>query len=693
MTTIKISTPTSTAAIATSKSVTANKTSVLEKISYLLIIAVAVLSPILVIPVPYVSQNSLKVGSVVWLVAIAFCLWIIARLKDGIFVTFKHPIFWSFGVLALVYLISAFASPAFLTSFIGLGNESETFAFILILLILATLTTFLFRKSERMFYLYGALFTVFILLSLFQFLRLAEIIFNFDLIKISLFDAITYNTVGSWYDFGIFFGLVAVVLIATIEMFKLRPFVKGLITLAILVAIFFLAIVNFALVWWCVGLFALTLLVYTISFGGRALAVKSADKKTLEGEATPVVTFGKITLPRRIPLVPLVVMIITLVFIIGGRPIVGALADRFNIQSLDVRPTLPATLSIAKAGVESSQFFGVGPNRFFSGWLLDKPEGVNRTVFWNADFNFGYGMIPTAMVTVGLVGTLAWLFFLIIFIYLGYSVLSLPITSQFNRYLTVSSFFGALYLLVILFAYTPGVAIVTLAFIFVGLFIASASRENALIIGSVSLVEKPKSSFAYVFVLVSVFIGTITLGYLYAERFVSSVYFARGILAFGSQNLDQAESEIGKAVTLSRSDLYYRSLADIYLSKMNNLVSEKKVSGEELRGQFQVILGQAEGSALEAVKLDRGNYQNWLYLGRIYETIIPTGIANAYDNAKMAYNQALALNPKSPMVLAFLGRLEFGQGNREEAINFLNQALNEKPDYAEAQSLLNLLSK
>ncbi|MFA6536280.1 MAG: tetratricopeptide repeat protein [Candidatus Paceibacterota bacterium] len=690
MTTIKINTPGSTPVASSSRPLPSPKSSFLEKISYLLIIAASVLSLLVLAPLPFVSQNSLKVSLVAWLVALAFCLWIVARLKDGVLVTFKHPIFWAFGVLALVYLVSTFASSAFLTSFIGLGNETETFAFVLILIILSMLTAFLFRRPERMFYFYGSIFTVFILVSIFQFIRLAEIVFNFSLIKLSFLSTITVNTIGSWFDFGVFFGLVAVVLLSTIEMFKLKHFAKILVALAILVALFFLALVDFALVWWCIGIFALMLLVYSISFGGGALSFRSSEATPLGAEVATVKT-PKISLPRRIPIIPLLVMVITLVFIIGGKPIAGALADRFSIKSLDVRPTMMATLSLAKSSAGASQFFGVGPNRFFSAWVLNKPAEVNQTAFWNSDFNSGYGLIPTAMVTVGAIGTLAWLFFLLVFVYLGYSVLSLPIGNQLNRYLTVSSFFGSLYLLVILIAYTPGVSIVTLAFIFFGLFVASASREGAISIGAVSLVEKPKSSFAYVFVLVLVFIATIALGYLYAERFASSIYFNQGITAFGGGDFDQAESGVAKAVALSRNDLYYRSLADVYLGKMNNLVSGKKVTGEELRTRFQALLGQAEAVALEAVKLDQGNYQNWLYLGRIYETIMPTNIANAYENAKSAYNQALTLNPNSPMVMAFLGRLELGRGNRSEARDFLNKALLAKPDYSDAQSLLNQL--
>lgn len=691
MTTIKINTPTTATASNQVRPASTTRPSFLEKISYLLVIAVTALSLVIVIPLSYVSQNSLKVSFVVWLTVLAFCLWIIARLKDGVMPTLRHPIFWSLGLLALVYLASTFASPAFLTSFIGLGNEIETFAFVMTLLILAVLTIFLFRRPERMFYLYGSLFAVFILISIFQFLRLAEIAFSFNLIKMPFFSSITANTIGSWYDFGVFFGLVAVVLLVTIEMFNLKRFAKILVALAILVAIFYLVVVNFFLVWWCVGIFALMLLVYSISFGGGVLSPKHDEAKLSESETVQTKIPRKISLPRRIPIVPLAVMVVTLVFIIGGRPISGTLAEKFNIQNLDVRPTLPATFSIAKAGLKSDQLFGVGPNRFFAAWLLNKPVEVNQTVFWNTNFNFGYGLVPTAIITVGLVGALAWALFLIVFIYLGYQVLSLPISNQFNRYLTVSSFFGALYLLVILFAYTPGVAIVTLTFVFIGLFVASATREGAVSIELISLVEKPKSSFAYVFILVLVFIATIALGYLYAARFSSSIYFNRGLSAFGSQNLNQAEAEIIKAVALSRNDFYYRSLADIYLNKMNNLVSEKKISGEELRNQFQVILGQAEASALEAVKLDRGNYQNWLYLGRIYETIMPTNIANSYENAKSSYNQALNLNPKSPLILVFLGRLELGRGNRSEARDFLNQALSVKPDYADAQMLLNQL--
>src|SRR3989338_8177488 len=54
---------------------------------------------------------------------------------------------------------------------------------------------------------------------------------------------------------------------------------------------------------------------------------------------------------------------------------------------------------------------GSGPNQFVGEWLMSKPSAVNQTIFWNTDFNYGVGLIPTFIVTTGLLGIIAWLIF------------------------------------------------------------------------------------------------------------------------------------------------------------------------------------------------------------------------------------------------------------------------------------------
>jgi len=644
----------------------------LESISSWLMIVTVFLSPLLFFPSRFVFQEAIKVPTLSILVIIGFILFLLARLKDGVLVVPKHAIFIASGFLALVYLISSFTSVSFSDSFIGSGSSIGTFAFIFVLCLSFLVSALLFRSQKRFFYLYIALFASFVVLAIFHLLRLSEVFFDFRIFNLTFFQQITSNTVGKWYDLGIFFGFVSVLLIATLQFLKLGRVTKFFIGLSLLIALFFLALINFIFVWWCLGVLSLIILVYTLSFG--------SGRSGHNDESTSLI--------KKIPVVPFIILLVALTFILVGGPINTAISKTFNISSLDVRPTINATYLIGKVALKDKPFFGVGPGQFSVAWLQNKPAEVNLSPFWNTDFNFGFGYILTAPITTGLVGALAWLIFIGAFIYLGIQTLGRSISNHFLRYLLVSSFLGALYLLVADIFYTPSSSILFLTFIFIGLFTASASMDGLPIILSKSILDKPRANFVYVSVITVIFVGVAAFGYLYVQKLVATTYFDRGVVAYADGQTDSSENKFIQASALGSSAIYERTLADFYLDRMNRVVSNNSLTADQLREQFSLSLTQAESSALQAVRRNQNDYQSWLTLGRIYETIVPTNIPNSYDNAKTAYTRALELNPHSPLIMALLGRLEITNANDVAAREFLNRALLEKPDYSDAQQLL-----
>src|SRR3990167_1497723 len=147
----------------------------------------------------------------------------------------------------------------------------------------------------------------------------------------------------------------------------------------------------------------------------------------------------------------------------------------------------------------------------------------------------------------------------------------------------------------------------------------------------------------------------------------------------------KTENLLIKAVSVSPNDNFLRVLSSVYLAHLNLIVAENQSGSlDSAKQDLQDNLKKAEDSAILAVKSNPKNYQNFVSLGDVYSFVLPLGVAEAYQNAKSAYEQALVLNPKNPEILLFLANLEIGNKDNIKAISYLNQAIAIKPNYSDA---------
>jgi tetratricopeptide (TPR) repeat protein len=320
-----------------------------------------------------------------------------------------------------------------------------------------------------------------------------------------------------------------------------------------------------------------------------------------------------------------------------------------------------------------------------------KPSLINESIFWNTDFSLGVGLLPTQLVTGGLLGFLSWVALILSVVLLGLRYLLSPVADKLKRYLSVSSFFGALFLWAFFIFYTPSVVILTLTFLFTGVFIASLYNERLLKPKTISFIDEPRVSFVSVLLLTALLVGVVALSYILGKDFVASGYFQRALIAIDAQNdLGTAESYTKHALALSANDLYNRLLSEVALRKLNVLLAgaNSAENPDAIRTQFQTLMGDAVSYARKAVELDSTNYQNWIALGRVYEAVIPLSVEGAYEGAAAAYEKALALNPKGPQIRLIEARLELARGKNDAAIANINEALALKHNYTEAVFLL-----
>ena len=335
--------------------------------------------------------------------------------------------------------------------------------------------------------------------------------------------------------------------------------------------------------------------------------------------------------------------------------------------------------------------FGVGPNQFTKEWLLTKPAAVNATIFWNTDFNYGVGYIPTAGVTAGILGLIAWVVFLVLFLLAGFRSIFFTSGDPFGRFLTIATFFVSVYLWTFSVFYVPSIVIVALTYFFSGLFIASLMAGTSTNDFEISFAGNPRKGFFAVLILIVFLVGAVALTAVYSEKFLAFVNFQKGVLAYNANgDVPATEAYLTKAVSMDETPLYDRFMSQLDLIKMNDLLSKNQnnLTSDTFKTQFQSIFGDALKYAKQATLLNSSDYQNWISLGQVYDAVVPLKISGAYDSALNYYNEALKRNPQSPSIYLILSRLELANGNTKNATDDINKAIAEKPDYTDAIFLL-----
>lgn len=656
-----------------------------EKVGFIITLVGLFLAPIFFIPSANVPFQFGKVLLIVLAVLLAFVCFILARLKEGA-IQLPEKIFMASAVfLVLANFLAAIFSGNVAWSMAGQGFEIATFVSIFVMTALLVVAAALFQSRDRIFFSYIVFLLASLLIFAFQVVRL---FFPAWLTFGGIFSSNTASLIGRFNDLGIVFGAVVLLSLATTKLLVLNKFFRICLYIILAIALLVLVVVNFSIVWWAVASFALILSVYL--WAVRQTAIPNGEQST--GNILPV-SSNK----RKISYAALVVLLISLIFIadnfIQNNPIGSRIADALDITQLEVRPSWQVTTEVSLKSLVDNPIFGVGQNKFVYQWLKHKPPSINNTIFWNTDFNFGVGLIPSMAVTTGGLGLLAWLVFLALFLYVGFRAIFFTNGDQFNRYLTVSSFSVAVYLWVFSIFYIPSVVIFALTFFFTGLFLASLYQDKNFKSRSLEFVfsDSPKKSFFATLSLVILLVVTIMIGTVVVRKFSAFVNFQKALLVFNTNgDIVVTESGLKKAISLNEMDVYNRFLAELSLVKINNIFSrsEADLKTDAVKTEFQTAFGEAINYARRAIELNTGDYQNWVEAGRVYAAVVPLKITGAYENALENYNKALELNPQSPLLYLTRARVDLANGDNKKARTLIDKALELKPDYTDAIFLL-----
>ncbi len=652
-----------------------SRVSVFENISFYILLAMTFLIPIFFVPVTFIS---IQFGT-----SLLFALGVIAAFLfyiAGVFTSgslpMPQPARYAVGLTLLVpivYVLAGISNGFSRMVFFGYTFDISTVGFIILGFVYLILMSVLANSKQRIFYSYLSFLLSSLIFSLFLLVR---VLFGAKALSFGIFTDLTLTPLGSWNSVGIFFGMTALLALLSQHILRLSKLMKGLLLLALVFSLFFLTLVNFTIVWYVLAVSSFLFVLYNFFL---------VREDTL---GIPL-TFGQKF--KKLPVYSVVVCLISIAFIIWGASLGGYFAKKFNVNNVDVRPSLSVTLDIARSTIQNRPLFGSGPNTFVTQWLSYKPDDITATIFWNTDFAYGIGLLPTFAVTTGLFGVLSWLLFFGFYIYTGIKSIFMKIEDTFEKFLMVSSFFISLYLWILAIVYVPSTAVFVLTFFFTGLFYASVYVGGVIRLNRVILTSNPRQGYVLSVILIALTIGTLSLGVGLFKNSQSLWYFQKSSYALNnSKDVAGSVALMQKAIDAVKYDTYYRALSEIQTVKLAGIVAQdpKKVTQEALQKQVSDTLSDAIRAGISARDADPINYLNWISLGRVYQSAVPLKVQGAYESAQFAYTEAFRRNPKNPGILLLLSQLEVDNGNLPQARAYAIQAIQAKQNYLDAYFLL-----
>jgi len=623
------------------------------------------------------------------LVSVAITAWLGKSLADRKFFMARSWLNIVVALFGLGWLITSLFSKDLYISLVGnVGQMQFSFATIAGLIVFYFLVINHLGSVKKLYYLLYLYLISSLLVGAFGLLQLFGV-FSLGWL-IDLTKAISFNTIGTINALGVYM-VVPLVLSASLTVFgckdgTCRPSEKKIMGIVLnvlvwatmVVSLFVLILVDFWIAWAAV-LFGMVLLV-----------------------ALPIIRSSKISHPIRI-VVPIVLACIAILLLIFKTPI--------NLQlPSEVSPSALASWSIAKAALQENPVFGTGPGTWIYDYAKYRSQVVNLSQFWNIRFERGLSASLTLPATIGIVGTVLLLMLILSSIVKSAKhLITEKNDDNWQMFLSVFApwitlvFIGAIYNYNFAHVFAFGFFLALLAALIVKkayVWEAAKGSTNSVVISTI-------------FVILCV-IGLSTI-WLSGQRLAADAAYSNAVVSYRSgQPIDSAIDSLNSAVVMNRwNDVYFRNLSQAYLIKADR---EFPALTQDPNGGVKInqMISAALDTAKRATQINPMNVDNWENLAVIYQSIA-SFTQGADEFAIQNFKEALEREPNNPVYSNEIGRIHVVRADTlqalmqssdsaarknaeqnikeelDQASEWLNRAIQAKPDFAPAHYYLGLV--
>lgn len=382
-----------------------------------------------------------------------------------------------------------------------------------------------------------------------------------------------------------------------------------------------------------------------------------------------------------------VIVSLSVVFVKSVRLPVRALAGLIGIAVAatlvlfsgegEVRPSLISSLHVAKQVALKEGLFGVGSGNFVNAWQLYRPQAINDTQFFAVEFIQGLGTTTTYLVTLGVIGFVAVIAFLLFPLVRG--VRAWRESAKEEKFILGTLLTLYVYLFIASFV-TPLAFNMMVLLVVIGGLLLSRLRHSGGVGKGVLLYLVP------IFILMVAHSATLVVKVQAFTHHQNAVKYAE------KGKLDASVSELEKSLALFPTDTSYRGLAEAHIALARINLASSTLSQQDLISLYKQGTESAIQAGISAASLRPNNYQNHMQLGRAYELSIPLTGEVGYVKAKEAYEKAITLYPNNPYLYVIKARLDASYGNKSEAKETLSKALSKREELTEALYLMSQLA-
>lgn len=619
-------------------------------ISKLVLILVTLL-PVFYLPVKISTLGYSKflfVYSFIFIIGIIFLIGCLGRENK---IRKINIVTLSIFLIIFSYTISTFLSKNFAISFWGRDFSTDSWITIAGLFSLSLIISSVFNKNNVLNLIWSVLITS----GVVSIIQLLNVLIP-SLPDLGLFYSTTNNLVGKINDLSLYSTLGIIIGVLSLEQVSLSRKFKNIIFGILIINLILVLIINFYLSLYILLFLGIFSYIYKLF-----LIKKNKESK------------------NKFLNISFALIIISLVGIIYGTTLNSLFLNKLNLNYLEVRPSVSATLDVSEKSLKENLVFGTGPGTFEVQWPLYKSNDVLLSEFWNLDFRYGHGVVMSFISTLGLLGVLAWLIFFGLILFLCFKSWFIKTKDVETKFIlnTVSFITSALWIVALF--YIPTAVIFSLAFIFTGLFIFMLVDLKIISEKEIEINNFVRKILAIIAIL---FISTVFI--FVAMKFTANVYFQRSIIAISeNKDLNSILYLTEKAEKFNKIDVHSRALARVNSTILFDKISKQdQISPEEVNQSIQNIVDYHEA----AVMYDVNNYSNYLEFANFYADLVSVDFdkEDSYKAALSLYNKASELKPNNPFINLSIARLDFINGDSDSSIEKIISVIKMKPDYFDA---------
>lgn len=351
------------------------------------------------------------------------------------------------------------------------------------------------------------------------------------------------------------------------------------------------------------------------------------------------------------------------------------------------KPTRTATLtqsSLTSGGTESGQIrlvvwrgaidifkssplLGTGPETFVSSYYKFRPLAHNQTTEWQFFYNKAHNEFLNYAANTGILGLLSYIAFLTITLITIFKLKNITIVQKS----VIAGIIG--YLITIFFGFST-VATQTIFFL---IFVAVLSDKTRFTTFRLNPLKNPL--IQKISIVITLLVG------LFITTLFARLYFAEA-LTRRAQNSSGTQELIAYRNAITTSPVNNPYLTSDFAYSIASYISEIKNTQSKSR-----LIAEADNLEKEASSISPNNY---LINQRIAKTyLLISQEAPVYQKEANFYgNRLTQMAPSNPESFLILGKIQVSADQKSLAITSIKKALELKPDYPEAQQLLEQLT-